>query len=178
MNIVFVLILILGAAFSRLVPHAPNFTAIISMALFSGVYLSGKSTGKKIVSILVPLGAMVLSDAIIGFYDLELMSFVYGSIVLISAVGLLFSGKSSVKNIAGSSILGAVIFFLVTNFGVWFVPGSMYPKTFGGLVESYIMGLPFFWNTLAGALFFSALLFGVYELGEKFAFRKKAAQAY
>ncbi len=169
MNILFALVLILFAAFSRLIPHAPNFTPLISTALFAGAYL------QKRFAFLVPLAALLMSDLVIGFYDFGSMAFVYGSFLLIVAIGLTMNSKVSAARIAGLSLVGAVLFFVVTNFGVWLLPNSMYPKTLAGLVECYIMAIPFFGNTVLSTLVYSAVMFGAYEAAEKFVFRVKEA---
>ncbi|HEY9167161.1 MAG TPA: DUF6580 family putative transport protein [Candidatus Kryptonia bacterium] len=169
MNIIFALILIVFAAFSRLIPHAPNFTPIISTALFAGAYLN------KRYAYLVPVAAMLLSDALIGFYGISSMAFTYGSLLMIVALGLTMGKKVSALRIGSLSLAGAVLFFIVTNFGVWVLPYSIYPKTFAGLVQCYVMAIPFFGNTAYSALIYSALMFGVYELAEKFVFKTKTA---
>ncbi len=169
MNILFALVLILFAAFSRLIPHAPNFTPLISTALFAGAYL------QKRFAFLVPLAALLMSDLVIGFYDFGSMAFVYGSFLLIAAIGLTMNSKVSAARIAGLSLVGAVLFFVVTNFGVWLLPNSMYPKTLAGLVECYIMAIPFFGNTVLSTLVYSAVMFGAYEAAEKFVFKVKEA---
>jgi hypothetical protein len=95
MNIVFALVLVFFAAFSRLIPHAPNFTPVIAIALFSGAYL------KKRYAFLVPVAALLLSDLVLGFYDLGSMAVVYGTILLIVAVGLILEKKISAgKNLS------------------------------------------------------------------------------
>ncbi len=169
MNILFALVLILFAAFSRLIPHAPNFTPLISTALFAGAYL------QKRFAFLIPLAALLMSDLVIGFYDFGSMAFVYGSFLLIAAIGLTMNSKVSAARIAGLSLVGAVLFFVVTNFGVWLLPNSMYPKTLAGLVECYIMAIPFFGNTVLSTLVYSAVMFGAYEAAEKFVFKVKEA---
>jgi len=167
MNILFALVLILFAAFSRLIPHTPNFTPLISTALFAGAYL------QKRFAFIVPLAALLMSDLLIGFYGFSSMAFVYGSFLLIVALGLMISNKVSTIRVAGLSLTGAVLFFIVTNFGVWVVPNSMYPRTFSGLVECYVMAIPFFGNTVISTLIFSAVMFGVYEAAERFVFKVK-----
>lgn len=170
MGILLALILILFAAFSRLIPHAPNFTPLISIALFAGAYL------KKGYAFLVPVAALFLSDVVIGFYGLETMAFVYGTLILIVAMGLLLEKKVSAGKLLGLSLAGAVVFFVTTNFAVWLVPGSIYPKTMAGLAQCYIMAIPFFGNTLLSTLVYSAAMFGVYEAAEKFVFKPKPVQ--
>lgn len=169
MNILFAFLLILFAAFSRLIPHAPNFTALISTALFAGAYL------EKRFAYLVPIAAMLMTDLIIGFYSPISMAFVYGSVLLIVGLGMMMNKKVSMARIGGLSLAGAVLFFVVTNFGVWVMPASIYPKTFAGLVECYTMGIPFFGNTVASALVYSGAMFGVYEAARKFVFSRSLA---
>jgi len=59
-----------------------------------------------------------------------------------------------------------VLFFVLTNFGVWAL-GALYPKTLTGLTECYVVAIPFFRNALLSDLFYSALLFGGLALAEK-----------
>jgi len=169
MNILMALLLILFAAFSRLVPHAPNFTPVISIALFAGAYLQKK------FAFLIPLAAMLMSDMIVGFYNPVSMAFVYGSFLLIVAIGITTNNKVSVIRIGGFSLAGAVLFFVLTNLGVWIVPNSMYPRTFAGLVECYVMAIPFFGNTIYSALLYSGLMFGMYEAAARFVFKTREA---
>ncbi|MFH1192987.1 MAG: DUF6580 family putative transport protein [Candidatus Jorgensenbacteria bacterium] len=168
MNIFFAFVLIFFAVLSRLIPHAPNFTPVISVALFAGTYL------KKPLAFTIPIAALLISDAIIGFYG-SLMLFVYGCLALITVLGFMMKGGVSVGTVAGFSLAGSVCFFVVTNFGVWALPNSMYPKTLTGLAECYVMAIPFFRNTIFSTLIYSAALFGAYELGERYVWRAKAA---
>jgi hypothetical protein len=169
MNILFALVLILFAAFSRLIPHAPNFTPVISLALFAGAYLN------KRFAFLVPLAAMLMSDLIVGFYSPVTMAFVYLSLLFVVALGIGMNNKVSIIKIGGFSLIGAVLFFVLTNFGVWIIPNSMYPRTFAGLVECYVMAIPFFGNTVYSAMIYSAAMFGVYEAAERFVFKVREA---
>jgi hypothetical protein len=73
-----------------------------------------------------------------------------------------------VPRIAGATFLGALQFFLITNFGVWALLNS-YPRTGGGLAACYLAGVPFFWNTLAGDALYASLLFGGFALAERLA---------
>lgn len=157
MSVIFAVLLIIFSIFSRLVLHAPNFTPVISIAIFAAAYL------KKPYAFLVPLAALLVSDVIIGFYGLPLMAFVYGSLVLITVASSLMHEKVSAGEVLGFSIGGAVFFFVVTNFGVWVLPNTVYPKTLAGLIECYAMAIPFFRNTLISTLIYSAALFGMHE---------------
>jgi hypothetical protein len=148
------------AVFSRVIPIAPNFTPVISVALFAGAYVSEKHRG---YAALILLGMLLTSDAILGFYDWAMMAFVYGATLLIYPLGFMLSGRVRLGNILGYSLAGAVMFFIITNFGVWLV-GRLYPITFAGLIECFALAVPFFGNTLASTLFYSTVLFGLYEL--------------
>ncbi len=168
MSIMLAVILILFAAFSRLIPHAPNFTPVISIALFAGAYL------RKRYAFFVPIAAMLLSDLVIGFYALGSMAFVYGTILLIVAMGLFLEKKVSAGKLLGLSLAGTALFFITTNFAVWLVPGSIYPKTLAGLAQCYVMAIPFFGNMVLSTLIYSAAMFGAYEAVERFIFKPKA----
>jgi hypothetical protein len=140
-------ILILAAALSRLLPHPDNFTPLTAMALAGGVYLD------KRFSIVLPLAALFISDLFIGFHNTIL--FVYGSFVLI----------------IGTALFSSILFFIVTNFGVWLTGGGwFYPKTWQGLIECYTLAIPFFRNMVAGDFIYTVVLFGLFEFSE-YAFR-------
>ena len=147
------------AALFRLVPHPPNFTPIAAMALFGGACL-----GRRWLAFAAPMGALVLSDAILGFHSA--MPFVYGSVALTVLLGWAVARKITPLRIAGAAVASSVLFFVVTNFGVWLSSG-MYPQTISGLAACYVAAVPFFQNTLAGDLFFAAILFGGFALFEQ-----------
>lgn len=138
---------------SRVIYHSPNFTPVLALALFGGVYL------KRRTALLAPLALMMASDLIIGMHDIYL--FTWGSVILISALGLAVKTHKNPGTIFGASILAAVSFFIITNFGVWLMK---YPHTFEGLTQCYILAVPFFRNTLASTLGYTAVFFGIYEL--------------
>jgi hypothetical protein len=153
------LFLILIGISSRFFPHPPNFAPIAAIALFGGVYFSRK------IALILPIGAMVISDIFIGFYEPKLMVSVYGSFLLCVAIGFWLKKHKKWHTVLGSAILGAVLFFLITNFAVWAF-AFWYPKTLSGLIQCYFMALPFFKNTLLGDLFYVTIFFGVYETVE------------
>ena len=168
-RIVALLSAIVVAAVLRLVPHPANFTPIGAMALFSGAYL-----GRRGLAFAAPLGAMVLSDAVLGFYSGFWITYV--AVALIVAVGFLALSRLSVLRIAGAAIASSVLFFLVSNFGTWAASG-MYPHTLAGLSACYVAAVPFFQNTVAGDLFYTALLFGGFHLAELTMPKLRAGQA-
>ena len=151
------ILLVLIVASMRLIPHPPNFVPIAAIALFAGVYFS------KRTAFILPVAAMIISDIFIGYYEISLMAVVYGSFLLYVLLGFWLKKNKKWYTIGGSAILGAVLFFLITNFAVWaFTP--WYAKTLSGLIQCYLMALPFFRNTLFGNLFYVSAFFGIYEL--------------
>jgi len=163
----FLLLVVLAAAFSRLIPHAPNVTPIGALALFGAAYFSRKS-----LALLVPALAIFLSSLVINNVVYQPESFMWmdvnfpAQILAFGLIGMMafFSLKKiNIKSLATSGISASLIFFVVTNFSVWITEG-MYPMTFAGLLTCYEMAIPFFWNTLAGDLVYVTVLFGGYEL--------------
>ena len=150
--------IILAAAFTRLIPHPPNATAIGAIALFGGAYFN-----KKRLAFAVPIIAMFLSDLIIGFHPG--MYAVYLSFVLIVMIGMTLKNRKKVVNIFLASVSASVLFFGVTNFALW-LTGILYPKTIAGLGECFVAAIPFFHYTLFGDLFFVGVLFSLFEFAK------------
>lgn len=150
------------AALTRLLPHAPNFTPLAAMALFGGAYI-----GNKYLAILVPLLAMLVSDALMGFNGwafTEQVIAVYGSFALIAWLGQSMQNNKGALKVAGTTISASVLFFVITNFAVWlggaFHAPALYPMNMAGIIECYVSAIPFFTNSIAGDLFYSTVLFG------------------
>lgn len=150
------LILIFIGVLSRLAPHPANMTAVGALAIFSG------SRYSRIKGIVVTAGAMFISDLVLGFHSV--MWATYGSLACSVLLANYFLRKRTVAGIAGITLLSSVVFYIVTNFAVWAVPGSIYPKSLSGLFESYIMAIPFFRNSIFGDIFYSGVFFSAYEL--------------
>jgi hypothetical protein len=164
------------AAFCRLVPHPPNFTPIAALALFGAALLPNKG-----LAMLLPLVAMFLSD--LGLHAVSAwrlgsgwmgagsgfhrdMWFVYATVALITALGFLLRGRRTVASVGTAALASSLLFFLLTNFGVWGV-WDMYPKTWAGLVECYLAAIPFFHWTLLGDVCYATVLFGGFALAEQ-----------
>ena len=145
--------LVLVGAILRLLPHPENFTPVTAIALFSGVVLSPS------IALTVPLLVMIATDMIIGPHPLFLLT--WGSFFAVSLIGVAIKKNIRVGRIFLGTLSGSLLFFIVTNLGV-FLSQNMYPKNFLGFFQCYWMALPFFRNSLAGDLFFSAVLFGVF----------------
>ncbi len=163
--------LILAAAVSRLIPHPYNFAPIGAMSLFGAAYFSDKK-----FSFILPLLAMFLSDLLInnilyasyyqGFTIFTPGAFwVYAPIAAIVLIGIFILKKVSFPRVLLGSLSASVIFFVISNFGVW-LSDPDYPLNFSGLVLCYEMAIPFFQNTVFGDLVYSAVLFGGFEFAK------------
>jgi hypothetical protein len=149
----------------RFLPHWYNVAPIAALALFAGCYLSGR------VGLVLAFGAMAASDLLghwfeiprMGFYNRSTMLTVYLALGLTAAMGTLLRGRVNAATVPLASLAGTAIFFVTTNFACWLDPMMGYAPTLNGLAECYVKALPFARNTLLGDLFYSAVLFGVYN---------------
>ncbi len=176
-NIGVVTAIILVAAFSRVIPHMPNFSPLGAIGLFGAAHFQ-----KKWLAFAMPLVATWLSDlflnnVIYSKYNPEFTWFSdgfywqYGAYILIVLVGLVLIKKVNVKTILAGSLASTAIFFIVSNFGCW--PGNFYPQNFNGLMQCYVAGIPFLGGTFLGDLFYNGVLFvGFYLLQKRFSIFK------
>ncbi len=128
------LAMILLAAALRIAPHPWNFTPVGAMALFSGALLKDRR-----LAFVFPLVALFVGDIFIGFH--KLLPIVYASFLVNVAIGLWLRDHRTIARISIATLLGAIQFFLVTNFAVWWLLNS-YPKTVSGLAACYLAGIP------------------------------------
>ena len=133
---------------SRLLPHPPNFTPILSMAIFSGAIIN-----TRIIAYLIPLVAMLISDLYLGFHSG--MPIIYFSLALCVLIGTFLEAKVTILNFVLGISAGVIVFYLITNFAVWYGSG-MYDHSFSGLITCYVMALPFLQNTII-----SSMIYGV-----------------
>jgi hypothetical protein len=157
-------LLVIGIA-SRFIPHYPNFTAIGSMALLAGGMLR-----KPHLALALPILALFVSDLIINnvmypgatftlFYKGAL--YIYAAIVLSVLLARLVR-RLNVKNYIALSILSSILFFMITNFGVW-QSGTLYPPTMGGLMACYAAALPYALSHLLGTVFYGGVIMVAYN---------------
>jgi hypothetical protein len=132
---------------SRIIPHPPNFTPVLAVAVFIPTLIKDQ----ELEATLVTLGAMFIGDLYWGLHSF--MFWTYGSVIL----AVLFTALG--YNIWINALTASVGFFVVTNFGVW--ASGYYGLTFEGLVACYIAAIPFFTNTLLGTLFYVAIFKGI-----------------
>jgi len=148
--------IIFGIALFRVLPHPPNISPVAAMALFGGAYFADRR-----LAFIIPFLALFLSDLIIGLHDT--MLFVYAGFALTVVIGMQLGKSISITNVALSAVGASVIFFLLTNFGMWATSG-FYPHTASGLMQAYVAAIPFFQNSLTGNLAFTGVMFGGYAL--------------
>lgn len=149
-------VLVAFGVLARILPHPVNFAPVGALGLLAIAYLP-KRTG-----LLVPLLIMFFSDFFIGWH--ETMLFTWGSYMLIGLAGYWVLKKTKKRSVlALSGPVAAVIFFVVSNFGVWTM-GTMYAHSWQGFVRCYEMALPFFTNTLLSDTGFTLGLFLLADL--------------
>ena len=148
------MILILMGILLRFAPHAPNFTPVAAIALFSGVYLNKK------YSLLIPLAMMIVSDLVLGMHNVVL--FTWGGFLLVTLVGFWARKHKSVFGVLAASVVSSVMFYIVSNFGVWLM--GWYQHDLAGLVKCYVMALPFLRNFTLATVVYSVVFFGIYDL--------------
>ncbi|MDD5097038.1 MAG: hypothetical protein PHU59_00900 [Candidatus Omnitrophica bacterium] len=137
----------------RFIPHTANFTPVAAIALFAGVYLNKKQ------ALIVPLLLMIISDIFLGMHNVVL--FTWGSFALVTLLGFWAKQHKTFLGIVSSSVAASLLFYLVTNFGVWAM--GWYPQTAKGLLDCYILGLPFLRTFSVATLVYTVVFFGVYE---------------
>jgi hypothetical protein len=152
----------------RLVPHPANLAPVGAIALFGGAVLPRK------LGWWLPLAIMIVSDLFIGFYDG--IMFTWLGFLLVGLFGMSLRSQSNWFRVPFGALGAAVIFFIVSNFGVWLL-GNMYPLTLAGLALCYEMALPFFRNTFFGDFLYGWFLFGAYAAATWLARPKTAAEA-
>lgn len=156
-----ILFLSIVALATRLWPHPPNFTAMGAVALLAGAYLPRRE------GIFLPLILLFLTDALIGFYEPLVMLGVYVSFTIVAFLGQWIRKNKTPTTIFIGALSASIIFFAITNLAVWaFTP--WYPKTPAGLYQAYALAVPFFRNMLLGDIFFTVLLFSLWEVGLRF----------
>lgn len=174
-NLLIAIGLVLFAVATRLIPHLPtldpiigknipNFSPIMALALFGGAFFNDKR-----LAYAVPLTALFLSDALLGFYPT--IWAVYLAFAIGVSIGFLLRKRASAGRIIAFSLTSSVIFFLITNFAHWLMFAPYYAtETF---IQCYIDAIPFFRNAVLGDLVYSAVIFGAYAYATKYMMSKQ-----
>ena len=151
--------IIILLATARLLPHPPNFTPILGMAVFSGAIIS-----RRLIAYLIPLAAMLLSDLYLGLHSS--IPIIYFSLAVCVLIGTFIEPRVSILNSFLGISLGVLVFFLITNFMVWYGSG-MYEYSISGLMTCYFMGLPFVQNTFISSILYGMGAFLIYDIINK-----------
>ena len=138
-------------AASRFIPHPPNFTSLIALSFYIPALL-----GLRYLPILIL--SFIITDLFIGFHGVTL--FTWGSVVIIGLFSKYFI-KSILSRVSGA-LIGAFVFFLITNFGVWSL--GPYGYTIEGFILCYTLAIPFFAYSLISTFIFSGIIEGIYKL--------------
>lgn len=164
------LTLIFAAAATRLIPHPPNFTAVGAISLFAGVYFT-----RRYAAIAIPLVALFVSDAMLSlmWFGGSRWSFApvftYVLFAATAMLGMAIRTRPNFVRITLASLAASVVFFMLSNWYVWFSrTEKLYPLTPEGLLACYIAALPFAQNMILGNLFYSGVLFGGWQVLQRF----------
>ena len=153
-----VLGLIIFLSLFRIIPHPSNFTPLLAAGVFSGFYFRSFFLGSFMVIL-----AMFFGDLYLGFHNT--MIFTYASIIVAVAIGMMIR-NFKLKEIFLTGLASSVFFFIITNFGAWFTL-EMYEKSFSGLLQSYVLAIPFFHNTLISTFLYLIILQLLFNLSLK-----------
>ncbi len=162
---------LLLAAISRMIPHPSNFAPIGAMSLFGAAYFSNKK-----LAFLLPLLAFFVSDLLVNniLYAEYYTGFVfisphfiytYGAMIAIVFAGLFIFKKVNTKRVIGGSLTASILFFIISNFGVW-ITSPTYDLSLQGFIACYTAAIPFFHMSVLGDLFYCGVLFGAYEFAK------------
>ena len=143
--------ILIALSASRFIAHPPNFTSLIALSFYVPAIF-----GRKYI--LAVILCFFITDIFIGFHSITL--FTWGSVLFIGLISKYFYHKTLLRIVGALS--GAVIFFIITNFGVWFL-GS-YGYTLNGLLLCYTLAIPFFGYTLISTIIFSTVIEGILKL--------------
>tara|TARA_B100000945_G_scaffold259231_1_gene217111 strand:- start:576 stop:1112 length:537 start_codon:yes stop_codon:yes gene_type:complete len=157
-NNLIIIAIIIFASISRLVPHPPNFTPILAIALFSGFQIKN-----RLLALSIPLVSMYISDIVLGYHITIL--WVYSSLFIISFIGVILSKYQSITSFILGLFSSSLIFFIVTNFGVW-LTSTFYEPNIAGLLNCYIAGIPFYTNTMLSTFIYGIIFYVTFKLSK------------
>ena len=141
----------MALAVSRFVPHPPNFTSLIALSFYVPAIFGRQYIPAVILS-------FAITDLVIGYHYGTF--FTWGSVLLIGLISIYF-GKTFIKRLSGA-LVGAIIFFIVTNFGVWI--SGMYEYSLNGIISCYTAAIPFFAYSATSTILFSFLIEIFYKI--------------
>ena len=157
-NYILPILIILALSLTRLVPHPWNFSPMLAVGVFSGFYFR-----QFYVSVFIVIFSMFVGDLFLGFHNT--MFFTYIALAISVLIGI-YVKSFKFKEIFYSVLASSMWCFIITNFGAWLTL-DMYVKDFSGLMQSYLMAIPFFQNTLISTFLYLYLLKLVFDLAVK-----------
>jgi hypothetical protein len=163
-NILIGVILIITASMCRVYQPIYNFAPIVAISLFSGYVFKNKKTAISIALIASLLGDLLISY--INKYPLfhNTFAFVYGSYILIALLGnKLYNAKLNWNKLAILGVSSSLLFFIITNLGVWLV-GNIYNKNIDGLIDCFVAAIPFYKHSFLSDLIYIPVIFGAYSI--------------
>ena len=158
-NLVLPAVIILSLSLTRLIPHPWNFTPVLAIGIFAGFYFK-----QFYLSLFIVILSMFIGDLFLGFHGT--MFFTYISLAVAVMLGH-YIKNFKFTEILFSGLVSSVCFFIITNFGAWLTHGEMYAKNFSGLMQSYVMAIPFFQNTLISTFLYLLLFKLLFDLAIK-----------
>ncbi len=144
-------LILITLAISRFIPHPPNFTSLIALGFYVPALLG-------ITYIPIVVLSFAITDIFFGFHNT--IFFTWGSVLLIGYLSRYFNETLLFR--FGGVLLSALIFYLVSNFGVWIT--GVHGESLNNLAQTYTLALPFFGYTLISTLFFSFIIEIAYKL--------------
>lgn len=141
-----------------------NFNAVTASAMFAGAFIASAR-----MRYIIPLATMFLTDAVLGFYYAPSMAINYGALLIAVLAGTVYATKPSLLKYFIAFLGSSVSFFVITNLGAWMfqtIEPQLYPMTLDGLMTAYAAAVPFYQNSVASNLLFSAVMFGGFELAK------------
>ena len=142
----------IALAVTRLIPHPPNFTSLIALSFYVPIFF-----GLRFIPAII--GSFLITDLFLGFHSLQF--FTWGSVLIIGYLSKYFT--ANFKTRISGVLIGSLLFFIISNFGVWAI-GSTYTMDLQGLISCYVAGIPFFDETLLSTIIFSITIFIMMKL--------------
>jgi hypothetical protein len=185
-NIIFICALMIIGVLARLLPNLPNFSPYIGIALFGGAMLPKRAWAVVGVTVMLYLADLLINNTVSRQFFTGYEGIVWGApymiFNLLATIAMVIYAsyllrKPSFANVGLGTFIAAVLFFVVSNFGVWVTGEVAYPKTMAGLIQCYTAAIPFFRGTLMSGIVYSALLFGGYEIIKRWIFVEKLQKA-
>ncbi|MEZ6127349.1 MAG: DUF6580 family putative transport protein [Planctomycetaceae bacterium] len=139
----------------------PNFSSVVALSLFCGAIL------RHPAAILLPLVVRLATDVwlhrITGYGFFPSWPFDYTAYALICAAGFFVNPRKAIP-VLGATLGAVVLYFVLSNLGVWVFGSDMYERSLTGFFQCYIKAIPFIRGTLYGNLLMASLSFAAWNM--------------